>query len=276
MVRPFVAASRKSAANILLDACRALTRGGYRVLGHFIRFSCRTAFSRPRVGLGTIILLSTIFSATAATNLPQLVIPSSNITPTNNTNALRAIKPPVEIPSGWAWVGWTLLALAAAALLFWAWHYWQKKRQQVPVVPVVPPHVRAKQRLQEALALISQPRPFCIAVSDTLRLYLEERFDFRAPERTTEEFLYELQSTNLLTASQKDRLREFLERCDLVKFAKYEPREPELRGLHDSALKLVEETEPRPVVAPGATILPPGTPPAAPHPAPATSEAVLK
>jgi hypothetical protein len=93
--------------------------------------------------------------------------------------------------------------------------------------------------------LLSQPKPFVIAVSDTLRAYLEERFSFRAPERTTEEFLYELQTTNLLDASQKERLSEFLQRCDLVKFAKYEPREMELRDLHSSALRLVDETEPR-------------------------------
>ena len=64
------------------------------------------------------------------------------------------------------------------------------------------------------------------------------------PERTTEEFLYELQGTNLLTPDQKESLGEFLKRCDLVKFAKYEPGEPELRDLHDSAVRLVEETEP--------------------------------
>jgi hypothetical protein len=81
-------------------------------------------------------------------------------------------------------------------------------------------------------------------VSDTIRLYLEERFDFRAPERTTEEFLYELQGTNLLTSDQKDSLGGFLQSCDLVKFARYEPGEAELRNLHDSALRLVEETEP--------------------------------
>ena len=108
----------------------------------------------------------------------------------------------------------------------------------------VPPHIRAKQKLREALALIGQPREFCILVSDTIRWYLEERFDFHAPERTTEEFLYELQGTNLLTPDQKDSLGEFLKRCDLVKFAKYEPGPPELRDLHDSALRLVEETEP--------------------------------
>ena len=51
-------------------------------------------------------------------------------------------------------------------------------------------------------------------------------------------------STNLLTPDQKESLGEFLKRCDLVKFAKYEPGQPELRDLHDSALRLVEETEP--------------------------------
>src|ERR1041385_3831507 len=161
-----------------------------------------------------------------------------------NSNTLRDIKPPVEIPSGWAWVFWVLGALAVAALLFWLWRYWQKRRMQEPVIPVVPPHVRARQKLESALALLGQPREFCILVSDTIRWYLEERFEFRAPERTTEEFLHELKGTELLTADQKQTLGEFLKRCDLVKFARYEPREPELRELHAAALRLVEETEP--------------------------------
>jgi hypothetical protein len=102
------------------------------------------------------------------------------------------------------------------------------------------------------LGLIGQPKEFCIAVSDTLRWYLEECFNFHAPERTTEEFLHELRSSELLTRDQKESLSEFLNRCDLVKFARYEPREPELHDLHDSALRLVQETEPV-VLPPGAT-----------------------
>ena len=160
------------------------------------------------------------------------------------THALRDIKPPLEIPNGWLIVWWSLAALAAATLVFLAWRYWRKRRAQLAIVPAIPPHIRARQKLQEALGLLSQPREFCILVSDTIRWYLEERFDFHAPERTTEEFLYELQSTELLTRDQKYSLGEFLNRCDLVKFAKYEPREPELRDLHSSALRLVEETEP--------------------------------
>src|SRR5437879_7895269 len=162
----------------------------------------------------------------------------------SNTNELRDIKPPVEIPSGWAWLWWVVGVLAVLALLYVAWRYWQKRRAETPAVPIIPAHVRAKQRLLEALALLGQPREFCILVSDTIRWYLEERFNFHAPERTTEEFLHELQATDLLTPEQKNSLSEFLSRCDLVKFARYEPGQPELEDLHDPALQLVSETEP--------------------------------
>jgi hypothetical protein len=159
------------------------------------------------------------------------------------TNALRDIKPPVEIANPWIWVWSSLGLVALAATLYWIWRRSQKA-VAAPSQPPVPAHIRAKQKLRQALALIGQPKEFCTAVSDTARWYLEERFDFHAPERTTEEFLYELQSSDLLTRDQKESLSEFLKRCDLVKFARYEPREPELHDLHDAALRLVEETEP--------------------------------
>ena len=168
-----------------------------------------------------------------------------------NAADIRDIAPPVEIPSGYEWLWWGLagFAILVAGLLCWRW--WQKRARPVPGLPPLPAHVRAKQKLQEALALLAQPKPFVIAVSDTARWYLEERFQFRAPERTTEEFLLDLKRTDRLTREQKESLSGFLESCDLVKFAKYEPGEPELRELHASAVRLVEETEPV-ASAPGA------------------------
>jgi hypothetical protein len=152
-----------------------------------------------------------------------------------------------------------VLCLAAVAVAFWIW--WRSRRSLPPIIQQVPAHVRAKQKLEEALALIAQPKPFCILVSDTARAYLEERFEFHAPERTTEEFLYELNDTNLLLPDQKESLGEFLKRCDLVKFARYEPREPELRDLHHSAVRLVEETEPSPEPVAGAETISAAPPP---------------
>jgi len=160
-------------------------------------------------------------------------------------NDIRDIKPPVAIPNVWEWVWWALAALAIIALGIFIWRGWQKRRSRIPAEPPVPAHIRARQKLEEALVLIAQPKPFCILVSDTVRAYLEEQFDFHAPERTTEEFLRELNTTDLLSPEQRESLGKFLESCDLVKFAKYEPGEPELRDLHGSAVRLVEETEPR-------------------------------
>ncbi len=162
-------------------------------------------------------------------------------------NDIRDIKPPIEIHSGWEWLWWTLGALALFVIGSLVWRFIHRRMTEVSIVPPVPAHVRAKQKLLEALALISQPKPFCVLVSDTARAYLEERFSFHAPERTTEEFLRELGGTDLLLPEQKESLGKFLESCDLVKFAKYEPRENELRELHGAAVKLVEETEPQPI-----------------------------
>src|SRR5215469_3885413 len=171
----------------------------------------------------------------------------TNTSSTPAPDALRDIKPPIAIPNLWLWVWLAIGVLVLATLIIGLTLYFARRRSQVPIVPPLPPHVRAKQKLEEALALIAQAKPFCVLVSDTIRFYLEERFNFHAPERTTEEFLHELQNTNLLLPDQKESLGEFLKRCDLVKFARYEPREMELRDLHDAAMRLVEETEPQPM-----------------------------
>jgi len=176
--------------------------------------------------------------------------PTATTSPLRAAGGLRDIQPPVVIPSGWEWLWWTLGTLVVVVLGICAWLWWQRRRQELLSVPPVPAHVRARRKLEEALALIGQPKQFCIAVSDALRGYLEERFTFHAPERTTEEFLHELQATTLLTPEQKTGLGDFLTRCDLVKFAKYEPGEPELRDLHGSALRLVDETDPRELETP--------------------------
>ena len=180
---------------------------------------------------------------TMASNSAILIPPPAPTNTVAGTADIRPIKPPVAVPNPWAWVFWTggiLLALAVigAAIAFWAA---TRKRRAIP--PIVPPHIRARQRLDAALLLIGDPRAFCIAVSDAVRIYLEERFNLRAPERTTEEFLRDLQKTPALTQQQKASLATFLEQCDLVKFARFEPPETLLRELHESALRLVHETQ---------------------------------
>ena len=165
-------------------------------------------------------------------------------------DALREIKPPIAIVNVWLWVAIGAVALVLAAIAIGLILYFVLRKKQVVLPPPVPPHLRAKQKLKEALELDRATESHFASRFPTRCVFtLEERFKFHAPERTTEEFLYELQATNRLLPDQKESLGEFLKRCDLVKFAQYEPREIELRELHDSAVRLVEETEPPPAHA---------------------------
>jgi hypothetical protein len=180
------------------------------------------------------------------TNSSALIIPPSAQAPPAVTNDIRGLKPPVDLPHSWAWTLWLLAVLLLLALAAWARRFWRGQPSPALVIPVIPPHVRAKHKLQQALSCLSRPKEFCTLVSDTMRLYLEERFEFHAPERTTEEFLFELQDTDLLSPDQKQSLAEFLHSCDLVKFARFEPAETTLHELHASACRLVDETQPEP------------------------------
>jgi hypothetical protein len=137
---------------------------------------------------------------------------------------------------------WILLGALAVAAAIWLW----TKRKKAPAIDpalLIPPHRRARERLRGATELLSNPYAFCSLVSDVIRVYLEERFNLHAPDRTTEEFLEELRQSSHLNDEHKMLLEDFLTRCDLVKFARQEPSEPELRALLDSALRLIDETK---------------------------------
>ncbi len=178
-----------------------------------------------------------------ASNSGILIPPPASPPTVGSTNDIRPIKPPVPVPNPWAWALWTAGILLTLALIAAAFMWWRARCRRRSIVPPVPPHVRARQKIDAALLLINDPRAFCIAISDAVRGYLEERFELRAPERTTEEFLRDLQVTSFLSAPQKASLAMFLEQCDLVKFARVEPPESSLRDLHESALRLVHETQ---------------------------------
>lgn len=194
----------------------------------------------------------------AATNPSALVLPASPPGATNEAALdIRGIKEPVPLSGSYRWLLWWALALAAAALGYYLYRKYFKKAAVPKPAVVIPPHRRAKDRLRAAGELLSDPYRFCSLVSDVVRVYLEERFELRAPERTTEEFLEEARRSPRLTQPQKEMLQEFLAQCDLVKFARHEPNQEQLQALLDAALRLIDETAPvaAPAAAPGPATL---------------------
>jgi hypothetical protein len=179
-----------------------------------------------------------------ASNSSALILPAQKAPPAVTNLDIRPIKGPVHIPSSYAWIGWTLLAIALVVAGWLLWEKFKRRKTTAKPVPVIPPHRRAKDRLRNVNELLSDPYAYCSLVSDVIRSYLEEGFNLQAPERTTEEFLEEMRSTTLLQPDHKALLEEFLSRCDLVKFARLEPTQDELKSLLAAALRFIDETAP--------------------------------
>ena len=141
---------------------------------------------------------------------------------------------------------WVLPALAAALVLlalggYWLWR-WQRSRRRARVLL---PFEVALQRLEDirALMLPARAREFCIAISDIIRGYIEQRFDIVATHQTTEEFLRDLlESSNTSLARHRALLSEFLHQCDLAKFAGMSLTPESMESLHRSARAFVLET----------------------------------
>ncbi len=194
------------------------------------------------------------------TNGPALLIDDPSTAPATNAmpSELHDIRPAMEIVSLWEYAGWALLVLALIILSYFIARYYLKKRDQrvseEASRPSTPAHILARRRLDAALEQLHDARLFCGLVSDAIRLYLEDRFDLRAPERTTEEFFEELEGSGTLNESHKETLHSFLQQCDLAKFAKADMLGQELKSLYDIGIQFVSETEPEAVSAPGARL----------------------
>ena len=162
-------------------------------------------------------------------------------------NEIKDVKPPVDMPDFW-WVLWLLLAiLAIAAGIYFFLRF--KKTAQEPVKPQIPPLPAWEIAYQQLEALRQENlidkgllKEFFTKVSDITRLYMENRFNIHAPHMTTEEFLYYLGVSGHLNDSQKSSLKNFLNSCDMVKFAKYSPTVNEALVNFDLAKRLVDDT----------------------------------
>lgn len=81
-----------------------------------------------------------------------------------------------------------------------------------------------------------------VELSAIVRRYLEQRYEIRAPELTTEEFLLVATARPELSVEHRSLLSSFLEHCDRVKFAGYRPGAEESLAMLAEAREFVEDT----------------------------------
>ena len=152
------------------------------------------------------------------------------------------IAPPVDYSLVPPWVifvatfaGLTLLGLVTWLIL--------RKRQR-PQPPRLPRDI-ALESLEQISAEIERISPyrFSIRVSDILRRYVTEQYALPVTRQTSVEFLNALTKSSPFSEEEKRLLEDFLNRCDLIKFARYDATTADSRSLLEEATRFVKGGE---------------------------------
>jgi hypothetical protein len=153
--------------------------------------------------------------------------------------ALPDIAPPMNyslVPPWMIFVG-SLVVLTIIGLAIWHGRKFFRKPQVTP---------SPRERALAALSAIEKevektpPYQFSIRVSNILRRYVVEQFDLPMTRQTSVEFLNSIAAAPNFGDEEKALLADFLNRCDLIKFARYEATPKDSRLLLDEAGQFVK------------------------------------
>ncbi len=137
---------------------------------------------------------------------------------------------------------WMIFCAVAGVLLLVGLTIWLVKRWRNRPVAVKTPRQQALDLLARIETQIDQltPYQFSIRVSDILRRYVTEQYQLPVTRQTSVEFLNALAATSPFSSDEQSLLSDFLNRCDLIKFARYEATGEDSRLLLSEAERFVK------------------------------------
>lgn len=141
-----------------------------------------------------------------------------------------------------------VLAIVAAAVIVAVWLL-RRKRAKI----VEPRRMTPEEIAHEAFAaLLAEDLPgkglfkeFYLRLTGIVRHYIEGTTGLKAPEQTTEEFLDAIRTRNVFPLERSQRLKEFLEAADMVKFAGQQPDKVQIELAIARAREFVDLQSPR-------------------------------
>ncbi len=164
------------------------------------------------------------------------------------SEGLRDVRAPVYFPANYFLLFAVLLIALIASLA--AFIYLKRKKADVteekPVDTRSPWEIAYDQFVQLAKCSYLEEgrfKEYYSELSGIIRYYFENRFNIRASEMTTEEFLWSFERLRDLKTEYKETLKKFMAFCDIIKFAKHIPRVEEAEESFQFARQLVEETK---------------------------------
>lgn len=194
--------------------------------------------------------------AARARSSPAEIEIKSALAGEKNPKDIRDIKGPLWMNYPWyyyAAAGLVLLLLVLLVLFFL--HLRRKSRAAVDAIkPIRPPWETALENFSalenSGLLADGKIKEFYISLTDIFRTYLEELYGIPALDRTTIELFGEMKRAQV-PREHAAAARDFLARCDRVKFAKYIPSEEEIKKDVAEGRRIVQATIPKSPSAPG-------------------------
>jgi Domain of unknown function (DUF4381) len=176
----------------------------------------------------------------SATNTPLLYY---SLTPLVLAEEFHDIAPPVDysLISPWLiFLGVFVLLTAIGLIVRFAAKAFRRP------TPPQPPRERALALLEQIRTQITviSPYRFSIRVSDILRRYVTEQFGLPVTRQTSVEFLNGVRGASPFSEDEKSLLEDFLNRCDLIKFARYEATTSDSEQLLEEAIRFVKGGQP--------------------------------
>ena len=191
-------------------------------------------------------LLFLLFMLMALQNGAGATTPQAGLSPSPPPMQLHDIKDVIALPAPvpwWYWPCGILVLLLGLVVVFLLVKRRKKREKKMPSAGE-----RALAELAAARKLMTpdQSRAFAVKVAEILRTYIEQRFHLFRPNLTTREFLQALTGQadmqNSTLVAYNDLLRDWLNHCDMVKFARYRLTEAEMEQMLGQVRQFVEAT----------------------------------
>lgn len=144
---------------------------------------------------------------------------------------------------------WLLAVLALAAVIYVIVRFERNRRDNRDffghLKTVDPPHIVALRDLEkirsQKLWQNGKQKQYWSAITDSLRLYMEGRYDIPALERTTAEIFESLKDKDI-DARMLDEVKDLFTTADFVKFAKHSASDEENEEAIPAAVRFVNST----------------------------------
>jgi hypothetical protein len=144
----------------------------------------------------------------------------------------------------WMVVAAALVLLAVLGLVIWLVARRKPKKALTPAEKAFAELARLR-----GVVATSEPYVFSIAVSDVLRVYLRDARGLSATTQTSREFLETVRTRHVFNDAEREALAAFLEKADLIKFARLHATTNDSAELLEQAERLVRAQAPEPAEA---------------------------